>query len=301
MCDGRFGVRNKLKTLLKGPDVAIVGGAHDAISARLVEEAGFDAVWLSSLGVSAAQKAIPDLNLVTMTEMLEVARHIVARVTIPLIADCENGYGNSINVVYMIEEFERSGISAACIEDNEHPKKNSFYEMARSLVSIEEMMTKIRSAVETRRSTDFLLIARTEALIAGHGVREAAVRVQAYAEAGADAVVVHSKSWAPLEEFTVAWSGEIPLVVIPTMFAEVGVEKLATAGFKMIIYANQALRASIKAMGEVLRSIVRTGGCDHLNGEVASLKEVERLVSLESLSGGSRKMPSHRRKASVRR
>ncbi len=167
----------------------VVGGAHDAISARLVEEASFDGVWLSSLGVSVARKALPDINLVTMSEMLEVARSITARIAIPLLADCENGYGDVFNVAYMVREFERAGVAAACIEDNVFPKRNSFYDVERSLISTAAMVEKIRAGKAAQASSDFMLIARTEALIAGLGAEAALRRAREYERAGADALV----------------------------------------------------------------------------------------------------------------
>ncbi|HVT59438.1 MAG TPA: isocitrate lyase/PEP mutase family protein [Thermoanaerobaculia bacterium] len=272
-----------LRSSLRGQGGIVVGGAHDALSARLVEEAGFDAVWLSSLGVSTALRAVPDLNLVTMTEMLEVGRNIVGRVRIPVIADCENGYGDARNVFYMVQEFERAGVGAACFEDNEYPKRNSFYEMDRDLISIGEMEAKIDAAVSARQSGEFAIIARTEALIAGLGVPAAVERARAYEETGADAVVVHARSWALLEQFLAVWTGKVPLVVIPTMFAEIGTERLFAAGFKMVIYANQALRAALRAMAEALGAIRQGGGCAGLGERLASLKELEALVGADGL------------------
>lgn len=280
-----------LRARLRGPGGIVVGGAHDALSARLVEEAGFDAIWLSSLGVSAALRAVPDLNLLTMTEMLDVGRHIVGRVRIPVIADCENGYGDARNVFYMVQEFERAGVGAACFEDNEYPKKNSFYEMDRALISIDEMATKIDAAVSARRSGEFAIIARTEALIAGLGVAAAIERAKAYEQAGVDAVVVHARSWPPLEQFLGLWRGTIPLVVIPTMFAEIGTERLFAAGFKVVIYANQGLRAGVKAMAEALSSILRVGGCGQLTAGMASLKELEALVGVDDPVFGRQSYP----------
>jgi phosphoenolpyruvate phosphomutase len=266
------------KSRLRDNPTVVVGGAHDAISARLVEEAGFDAIWLSSLGVSTAQRAVPDLNLITMTEMLSVGRHIVARVEIPVIADCENGYGDANNISYTVREFERAGVAAICVEDNAYPKKNSFYEIERSLIPIEEMVLKIKASKRAQRSEEFGFIARTEALIAGLGISAAIERGHAYDAAGADALVVHAKSWPAVEEFLRQWKGDIPLVIIPTKFPHVGVAALSTAGFKMVIYANQALRASVWTMRKTLSSIRGTGRCDHLDSGMVSLKELEGLV-----------------------
>src|SRR5215475_6030966 len=158
------------RTLLRGPKIVLAAGAHDALSAKLAEEAGFDAIWASGVGISAVQ-AVPDANILTLTETLEAVRRIVDAVEIPVIADCDNGYGNAINVMRTVSEFERAGAAGICIEDNEFPKRCSFYgSVRRELVSVEEHVGKIEAATAARRSRDFTVVARTEALIAGLGM-----------------------------------------------------------------------------------------------------------------------------------
>src|SRR5262252_2423747 len=159
--------------LLGRPRVALAAGAHDALSAKLAEEAGFDAVWASGFGISAVQ-AVPDANILTLTETLEAVRRICDAVSVPVVADCDNGYGNAINVMRTASEFERAGAAGICIEDNEFPKRCSFYAgVRRDLVPTEEHARKIAAAVAARRDPGFLVIARTEALIVGLGLAEA--------------------------------------------------------------------------------------------------------------------------------
>src|SRR4029077_16272193 len=182
------------RLLLRGQGIVLVAGAHDALSAKLAEEAGFDAIWASGFGISAVQ-AVPDANILTLTETLEAVRRIVDAVGIPVIADCDNGYGNAINVIRTIGEFERAGAAGVCIEDNDFPKRCSFYAgVRRDLVAIEEHARKIEAATAARSARAFFVTARTEALIAGLGMEEALRRARAYAAAGADAVLVHSKA-----------------------------------------------------------------------------------------------------------
>src|SRR5215831_4250781 len=182
-----------LITLLRRPSLALAAGAHDALSAKLAEQAGFDAIWASGFGISAVQ-AVPDANILTLTETLDAVRRIVDAVGIPVVADCDNGYGNAINVMRTASEFERAGAAGICIEDNEFPKRCSFYAgVRRDLVPADEHARKIEAACSARRSAEFVVIARTEALIAGLGLDEAMHRARAYAEAGADAILVHSK------------------------------------------------------------------------------------------------------------
>src|SRR5499425_3618472 len=183
-----------LRTLLRRPGPGLVLGAHDALSAKLAEEAGFDAIWASGFGISAAS-ALPDANILTMSETLDAVRRMSDAVQIPVIADCDNGFGNAINVMRTVTEFERAGAAGICIEDNEFPKRCSFYAgVRRDLVLPEEHARKVEAAVAARRSRDFAVIARTEALIVGLGLDEAMSRARLYAESGADAVLVHSKA-----------------------------------------------------------------------------------------------------------
>src|SRR5262249_4040034 len=185
------------------------------------EEAGFDAVWASGFGISAVQ-AVPDANILTLTETLEAVRRICAAVAIPVVADCDNGYGNAINVMRTASAFERAGAAGIRIEDNEFPKRCSFYAgVRRELVAPEEHARKIEAACSARRSPDFAVIARTEALIAGLGMDEALRRARAYADAGADAVLVHSKErdFGALRRLAARWqvrgAPNVPLVALP--------------------------------------------------------------------------------------
>ena len=140
-----------LRGLLGGSGVALAAGAHDALSAKLAEEAGFDAIWASGFGISAVQ-ALPDANILTLTETLDAVRRICDAVTIPVVADCDNGYGNAINVIRTASEFERAGAAGICIEDNEFPKRCSFYAgVRRDLVAAEEHARKVEAACSARR------------------------------------------------------------------------------------------------------------------------------------------------------
>src|SRR5919198_3204493 len=187
-------VTTQLRALLHRPGPALVLGAHDALSAKLAEEAGFDAVWASGFGISAAS-ALPDANVLTMSETLDAVRRMSDAVRIPVIGDCDNGFGNAINVMRTVAEYERAGAAGICIEDNIFPKRCSFYAgVGRELVPAEEHARKIQAAKAAQRDPDFVVIARTEAFIAGWGTQEALQRARAYAAAGADAVLVHSKS-----------------------------------------------------------------------------------------------------------
>src|ERR671925_376522 len=227
----------KLRQLFARPGIIKVVGAHDALSAKLIERAGFDAIWASGFEISASLKCIPDASFITSSEQLEIERNIAEAVTIPVIADCDTGYGNALNVKRTVNDRERAGVAAICIEDNVYPKRCSFYAgVRRELIPIDEHCGKIRAAKAAQTVPDFMVIARTEALIAGWGREEALKRAHAYADAGADAVLIHSKSktFDELRAVARAWSGRVPMVVVPTIFDGVTAAELEEAGFKIV-------------------------------------------------------------------
>ena len=275
----------QLRTLLNRAEPVVVAGAHNALSAKLVERAQFDAIWASSFEISATF-GVPDASILTMAESLAVSKTMNDAVSIPVIADCDNGYGNAINVMRAVTEFEKAGIAGICIEDNIFPKRCSFYEgVRRELVSLEEHAGKIRAAKSAQKDPDFLVFARTEALIAGWGFEEALKRARAYAEAGADALVIHSKRSTPeeIEVFAKAWDLPVPLVAIPTTYKSTSVKDLGEMGFRMVIFANHALRASVKAMHETLQVLRQEGRAVAVDHRVASLSEVYELIGVSDL------------------
>lgn len=275
-----------LRRFLQRPQIVVAVGAHDAISAKLIEAAGFPLIWASSFGVSAAQRGMADANLLTMTESLEAARHINDAVGIPVVADCDNGYGNAINVMRTVDEYEKAGIAGISIEDNLFPKRCSLYPgVQRELASIEEHAGKIRAAKRTQRNPDFVVIARTEALIAGWGIGEAITRAHVYADAGADAILIHSKAPTPVEIITFAsqWRRQVPLVVVPTMYPQVKLEELEAAGIRMVIFANQLLRASLYGMQQTLDVLRREGCAQAVAQTIVPLEDVYSMVGVSEL------------------
>ncbi len=273
-----------LRELFKSKEIVRIVGAHHGLGAKLIERNGFDGIWASGLEISTAY-AVPDANILTMTEYLHAASVMNDAVSIPVICDCDTGYGNSSNVQHMIKKYEAAGIAAAVIEDKIFPKVNSFVPGRQDLASIEEFMGKIEAAKNTQKNSDFMVFARVEALIAGWGLEEALRRAYAYAEAGADGIVIHSKSKTPDEifEFASKWKSKIPLVVIPTTFYGTTAKTFAERGFKMVIYANQGLRASMKAMDETFKSIQEAGSTALVENKISSMKEVFEIQGMPEL------------------
>lgn len=280
-------IENKRVRLREGLDSStplVAVGAHDAMSAQLIEKAGFDAVWVSGFGVSTMMYALPDLNLVTLTETLESASRIDASTSLPVIADCDNGFGGLGNVVRTVREFERAGIAAVCIEDNTFPKRNSLYlgESKRELIPTAEQARRIRAAKDAQETETFVFIARVEALIAGHGVEAACERADAYVEAGADAILIHSrdKTLVEIESFLESWpgTGTVPLVAVPTLFPDFTVEELGEKGFRLVIFANQPMRAAVRAMEDTLQTLNQERRAAAVDPTIAPVDHIFELV-----------------------
>jgi phosphoenolpyruvate phosphomutase len=272
--------------MMARPGPVVIIGAHDGLSGKIGEEAGFDGLWASGFEISASY-AMPDANILTMAENLHSAQMMNNVTQVPVVADCDNGYGNAINVIRCVEEYERAGIAAICMEDNVFPKRCSFYAgVRRELSPVEEHAGKIRAAKDTQRDKDFMVIARTEALIAGWGMEEALLRGRAYADAGADMVLIHSKSKDPDEVMSFArqWDRpSTPLVCVPTIYKSTKVEDLHKAGFKLIIFANHAVRSSIKAMTETLTTLKREMYTGSVDDKVVPLERVYQLVGVDKM------------------
>ena len=251
--------------------------AHDALGARLVEEAGFDAVWASGFELSASS-GVPDASIVTMSEHLEVSRRMAETVPTPVIADLDTGHGNAVNVHYAVRRYVAAGAAAVVMEDKVFPKDTSLRPGGRQhLLPADEFQGKIAAALDAREASGLVVIARTEALIAGGGQDEAIRRAEAYREAGADLILVHSRSRTPdeIEAFAARWTGRIPLAVVPTAYpAFTEARAAATGKIGLLIYGNHGLRAAVKAMRDLFARIRTDGGVHRLDAELPSVADI---------------------------
>ncbi len=271
-----------LHELIESKPILKVMGAFDSMSAKLVEINGFDAIWAGSFAISATH-ALPDASILTMTEFLNVSSNIVQSCKIPVIADCDTGYGGPSNVSHTVKKFELAGVAAICIEDKTFPKQNSLLKNGKhELISEKEFVAKILAAKEAKSNKNFMIIARTEALIAELGMNEALQRATAYQNAGADAILIHSKKETPDEifEFSESWKGKIPLVVVPTTYPTVGIDELIKNKFKMTIYANQTLRVAYSAMNNMLREIKDCKRISDIKQEMSSMEDIFELQKM---------------------
>ena len=268
-----------LRKDLESKPILKVGGAFDAMSAKLVENSGFDAIWAGSFGISATH-ALPDASILTMTEFLNVSSNMEDACDIPIIADCDTGFGGPSNVSHMVKKYEKAGIASVCIEDKTFPKQNSFLENSKQeLLAEKDFVAKIIAARDAKEDPNFTIIARTEALISGMGMKEAIKRALAYEKAGADAILIHSKQDSPNEifEFSESWGGTLPLVVVPTTYPTVKLDELISHNIKMIIYANQTLRVAYASISKTLKQLKNSDSISDISEDLSSMQEIFQL------------------------
>jgi len=273
---------NILHSKLKENKIIKVAGAFDAMSAKLVELSNFDAIWAGSFAISATH-ALPDASILTMTEFLSVASNMADACSIPIIADCDTGFGGPSNVSHMVKKYESAGIAAVSIEDKIFPKQNSLLESGnQQLLSEKDFVAKIIAAKNAKNNDNFMVIARVEALIAGLGVNEAKKRADAYEKAGADAILIHSKKNTPNEifEFCDTWNGGVPIIAIPTSYPNVTLNELESHKVKMVIYANQSLRTAHWAMAKHLDQLAKANSISEVETKMTSMDEIFHLQEM---------------------
>ena len=267
---------------MQSKEIIKVGGAFDVMSAKLVENSGFDAIWAGSFSISAIN-AVPDASILTMTEFFDAASKMAYACNIPVIADCDTGYGGPDNVRHLVKKYENAGIAGISIEDKVFPKQNSLLENAsHELLSEKDFVDKIIAAIESKQNENFLIIARVEALISGMGMDEALKRASAYEKAGADAILIHSKQETPDEifEFMELWNGKIPIVVVPTSYDTVKINELISHKIKFVIYANQTLRASYASMTKLLSRLINAESINEVNDMMSSMNDIFKLQDM---------------------
>jgi len=251
------------RKLMDKPGIIVAPGVFDAFIGRIVEEAGFDALYMTGSGTAAAMRGLPDVGLLSMTEMVMNARHIADAVNIPVIADIDTGYGNAINAMHTIKEVIKAGVAAVHMEDQVSPKRCGHWK-GKKLITVEEMVGKLRAADETRKSLDpdFVLIARTDSRGAlGGSLEEAISRGKAYAKAGADMILLEAPK-SPEEIRTFAEKVKIPLMigiieggVTPILSAK----ELEALGCKAVIFPNAALRVVHKNVMDLMKVLKKEG------------------------------------------
>ncbi len=273
----------KFRQLLNQPGIIQAPGAYDCLTAKLIQQAGFPAVYMTGAGTSVAQLGYPDLGLATMTDMIANAGSIADILDVPLIADADTGYGGILNVRRTIRQYERAGVAAVHIEDQEMPKRCGHLD-DKKVVSTQDMVQKIRAAVDARTDDDFTIIVRTDS-IAVTGWEDAMHRCEQYMKAGADALFVEALR-TPKEVEQVAKNLDIPLLY---NFVESGKSPLISAaelekfGFKIVIYPASALLSVTHIVEQVMAQLKETGTTTHLMDKMVTLEACFEAVGLSSM------------------
>ena len=277
--------KNDLLEKLHGKQFLKVCGAFDVMSAKLAEMNGFDAIWASGFGISSA-RALPDAGIITMTELLDAVTFMAEACNIPVIADCDTGYGGPNNVAHLVKKFEKAGIAGICIEDKTFPKENSLFKDGKQvMLSKRDFVAKLVAAKNARKNDDFIIIGRVEALIADLGVEEALDRANSYEKAGADIIFVHSRKKSPDEvfEFLKRWKGKIPIMVVPTAFPTVTLDELKSHGVGMVVFAHQTTLAAFAAVSDVVKQLSKINSLSELNTKMASMEDLFKLQGMQKI------------------
>lgn len=275
----------RLRGLLESNRLEYLMEAHNGLSARIVEEAGFKGIWASGLALSA-QFGVRDSNEASWTQIVEMLEFMSDVTDVPILLDGDTGYGNFNNTRRLVRKLEQRGVAGVCIEDKVFPKTNSFIRGERQpLAHIDEFCGKIKAGKDSQLDPDFCLIARVEAFIAGWDVDEALRRACAYHEAGADAILIHSKLSRPDEvlAFAAEWGDRSPILIVPTKYYSTPMEVFRKAGISVAIWANHMVRASVAAMTSVAREIHATETLVNIEDRIAPVDEIFRLQGAQEL------------------
>ena len=276
----------ELRSIIKSNELEFILEAHNGISAAIVERAGFKAIWGSGLAMSA-QFGVRDSNEVSWTQVIDMLEFMSDATTIPILLDGDTGYGNFNNMRRLVTKLEQRNIAGVCIEDKQFPKVNSFIDGNKQpLADINEFCGKIKAGKDCQTDDDFCIVARVEALIAGWGLKEALNRAEAYREAGADAVLIHSKSHRPDEilAFAKEWENRLPLVIVPTKYYSTPTDAFRKANISLVIWANHMIRSSTIEMIKNSKTIFKSESIADIEDRITTVEEIFNLQGVDELS-----------------
>jgi len=275
----------QLLNLLKSGTTEFMLEAHSGLAARIVEEAGFKGIWASGLALSA-QHALRDNNELSWTQVVDALEFMADATSIPILLDGDTGYGDFNSMRRLVRKLEQRNVAGVCIEDKLFPKANSFiHGEKQALEDVDTFCGKIKAGKDAQTDDDFCIVARVEAFIAGWGLEEALCRGAAYHQAGADAILIHSKLTRPDEilQFADAWDRPCPLVIVPTKYYATPAEVFRQHHISLVIWANHMIRSAITAMQDTARQIHTSESLIDIEGRVATVEEIFRLQGADEL------------------
>ena len=274
-----------LRQFVYANELSFLMEAHDALSASIAAKVGFKGLWASGLSISSTL-GYRDTNEASWTELVDAVERIADASNLPVLVDGDSGFGNFNNARLVSHKLWRRGAAGVCLEDKGFPKMNSFVGDRHPLAEIKEFCGRLSAVKDIIPDREFVLVARLEALIAGHDLDEALVRADAYAEAGADAILIHSRKADADEilEFAQQWRNKKPVLIVPTKYYRTPTAQFRDAGISTIIWANHNMRASVSAMRDVCSQILEEESLVNIESEVAGLGEVFDLLRYAELS-----------------
>lgn len=274
------GKNQRLREMITSQELSFLMESHNALSAKIAERAGFSGLWASGLTISAAL-GLSDRNEASWTQVLDIVEFMTDHVDVPILLDGDTGFGNYHNVIRLVKKLCQKHVSGVCIEDKIFPKMNSFLGERQKLADIDDFCSKIKAAKDTQFDDDFVIVARTEALISSLGMAEALKRAEHYRQAGADAILIHSKRDSADEvlAFAAEWANRSPLVIVPTKYYSTPTDVFRQAKISTIIWANHSLRSSIVAMREITRHIFENQSINLIEQGIATLEDVFALTN----------------------
>jgi phosphoenolpyruvate phosphomutase len=281
----------QLKNMITSQQLEYIMEAHNGLSAKIVQEAGFKGIWGSGLSISAAL-GVRDNNEASWTQVLDVLEFMSDATKIPILLDADTGYGNFNNARRLVKKLHQRNIAGMCIEDKLFPKTNSFIDgESQPLADVDEFCGKIKAVKDAQEDPDFTVVARVEAFIAGWPLKESLRRAEAYRKAGADAVLIHSKKAdsSDIDSFMKEWGNRHPVVIVPTKYPNTPVSHFQNLGVSLVIWANHNLRASVAAMKAVCEQIHKTNSIANLDSKIVPVSEVFRLQNVDELKSAEKK------------
>ncbi|MGK6316431.1 phosphoenolpyruvate mutase [Neorhizobium sp. DT-125] len=282
-----------LRHLITSSDLSFAMEAHDGLSAAIAQQAGFKALWASGLSISSSL-GYRDANEASWTQVVDVVERMADASGLPILVDGDSGFGNFNNARLLAVKLRQRGASGVCLEDKGFPKMNSFVGNRHPLADVDEFSGRLRAVKDT--VPDMVLVARIEALIAGYGLDEALLRADAYADAGADAILIHSRKSDATEilDFARQWADKLPIVIVPTKYYKTPISAYRDAKISTVIWANHNMRAAISAMRTTCGRIMAEESIAGVEPEVATLEEVFGLLNYDELSSAEdRYLPKH--------
>ncbi len=275
----------KLRAMLADPSLSFLMEAHDGLSAKVVESEGFEGIWASGFSISTAL-GLRDSNEASVSQVLTVVEYMLEACAIPVVMDGDTGFGNFNNARRLARKLCQLGAAGVCIEDKLFPKTNSFIVGQHPLADVAEFCGRIQACKDHQLNDEFVMVARTEGFIAGRPLDEVLARADAYVEAGADAILVHSRQTDAHEVlgFAAAWDRPVPIVVSPTTYFRVEADVLEEAGISLAIWANQNMRAALTGMRKLCREVREARSAARIEPELVSLDTVFEFMGYQELT-----------------